>query len=69
MLVVKPVFINCITESEVLFVFLCCYDVEFESDFVVIMHCFMYSTVVNICCIMCFINKVNIEQSEHCIDK
>ncbi len=46
--------------------FLCCYDVEFESDFVVIMHCFMYSTVVNISCNMCF---VKIEQSEHCIDK
>ncbi len=62
-LVVKLVFTNCLTESEVLFVFVCCYDIEFESNFIVILHCFMYSTVVNICCInMCFINKVNIEQ-------
>ncbi len=43
---------------------MCCYDIEFESDFIVILHCFMYSTVVNICCInMCLINKVNIERS------
>ncbi len=35
---------------------------NFQSDFIVILHCFMYSTVVNICCInMCFINQVNIE--------
>ncbi len=50
-LVVTSVFINCLIESEVLFVFVCCYDIEFESDFSVILHCFMYSTVVNICCI------------------
>ncbi len=55
-------FNSCLNKSEVFFEFVCCYDIEFESDFIVILHCFMYSTVVNICCInMCLINKVKIE--------
>ncbi len=51
-------FTSCLTKPEVLFEFVCCYDIEFESDFIVILHCFVYSTVQHIN--MCFINKVNI---------
>ncbi len=39
MLVVTVFFTNCLIESEVLFVFVCCCDIEFESDFIVILHC------------------------------
>ncbi len=57
-LVVTLGFTSCLTKSEVLYEVVC-YDIEFESDFIVILYCFMYSTVVNFCCInMCFINKV-----------
>ncbi len=63
-LVVTVVFTKCLFESEVIFVFVCCCDIEFGSDFIVILHCSsctaLWSTFV---VLMCFINIVNIEQN------